>query len=119
MKMVNLLLNILINRPIKEFPITKKTEDKTGVLVVWERPIKDPTFGQYYASIDPVSEGKTTTSESLCSIYVMKAPVEVTKITGTETETYIEQDKIVAAWCGRFDDINKTHQRLELNYRMV
>ena len=101
-------------QPIKEFPITKKTEDKTGVLVVWERPIKDPTFGQYYASIDPVSEGKTTTSESLCSIYVMKAPVEVTKVTGIETETYIEPDKIVAAWCGRFDDINKTHQKLEL-----
>ena len=101
-------------RPIIEFPISKKTEDKTGVLVVWERPIKDPTFGQYYASIDPVSEGKTTTSESLCSIYVMKAPIEVTRISGTETETYVEQDKIVAAWCGRFDDINKTHQRLEL-----
>jgi hypothetical protein len=100
--------------PIKEFPITKKTEDKTGCLVVWERPVADPTFGQYYASIDPVSEGKTTTSESLCSIYVMKAPVEVTKVTGVETETYIEPDKIVAAWCGRFDDINKTHQRLEL-----
>ena len=101
-------------QPIKEFPITKKTEDKTGCLVVWERPVKDPTFGQYYASIDPVSEGKTTTSESLCSIYVMKAPVEVTKVTGVETETYIEPDKIVAAWCGRFDDLNKTHQRLEL-----
>lgn len=101
-------------RPIIEFPISKKTEDKTGVLVVWERPIADPTFGQYYASIDPVSEGKTTTSESLCSIYIMKAPVEVTKVTGAETETYIESDKIVAAWCGRFDDINKTHQRLEL-----
>jgi hypothetical protein len=38
----------------------------------------------------------------------------VTKVTGTETETYIEPDKIVAAWCGRFDDLNKTHQRLEL-----
>ena len=101
-------------QPIKEFPISKKTEDKTGVLVVWERPIKDPTFGQYYASIDPVSEGKTTTSESLCSIYIMKAPIEVTKVTMGETETYIEPDKIVAAWCGRFDDINKTHQRLEL-----
>ena len=101
-------------RPIMEFPVTKSTEDKTGVLVVWERPIADPAFGQYYASIDPVSEGKTTTSESLCSIYVMKAPIEVTKISGTETETYIEPDKIVAAWCGRFDDINKTHQKLEL-----
>jgi hypothetical protein len=101
-------------RPIMEFPVPKKMEDKTGVLVVWERPIKDPTFGQYYASIDPVSEGKTTTSESLCSIYIMKAPVEVTKVTGVDTETYIEPDKLVAAWCGRFDDINKTHQRLEL-----
>ena len=56
----------------------------------------------------------TTTSESLCSIYIMKAPVEVTKISGTETETFIEQDRLVAAWCGRYDDINKTHQQLEL-----
>ena len=101
-------------RPIIEFPITKNTEDKTGCLVVWERPIKDPSFGDYYASIDPVSEGKTTTSDSLCSIYIMKAPVQVTKVTGTETETYVEPDKIVAAWCGRYDDINKTHQQLEL-----
>lgn len=100
--------------PISEFPIGKKTEDKTGTLVVWERPVKDPGFGTYYASIDPVSEGKTTTSESLCSIYVMKTAVEVTKVNGTETENFIEQSKIVAAWCGRFDDIKKTHERLEL-----
>ncbi len=98
-------------RPIMEFPVNKKTEDKTGCLVVWERPIADPQFGQYYASIDPVGEGKTTTSESLCSIYIMKAPVQVARHTGTEIETYIEQDKIVAAWCGRYDDINQTHKR--------
>jgi hypothetical protein len=101
-------------RPIMDFPVPKKLEDKTGVLVVWERPIENPSFGTYYASIDPVSEGKTTTSDSLCSIYVMKAPVEITKIHAGETETYIEQDKIVAAWCGRFDDIKRTHQKLEL-----
>jgi hypothetical protein len=102
-------------RPIMEFPVRKKTEDKTGCLVVWERPIKNPEFAKtYYASIDPVSEGKTTTSESLCSIYIMKAPVEVTNVNGTETETYIEQDKIVACWCGRYDDINQTHKQLEL-----
>ena len=82
--------------------------------MVYERPVKDPEFGMYYASIDPVSEGKTTTSESLCSIYVYKTPVEVTKNDGEKVETFIEQDKIVAAWCGRFDDINKTHERLEL-----
>ena len=102
-------------QPIKQFPVNKKTEDKTGCLVVWERPNKEkPDFGSYYASIDPVAEGKTTTSDSLCSIYVMKNSVEVTKVTGTETETYVEQSKIVAAWCGRFDDIKQTHQRLEL-----
>ena len=98
--------------PISEFPVSKKREDKTGCIVVWERPEENPKFGRYYASIDPVSEGKTTTSDSLCSIYIMKAPVEVTKVSGVETETFIEQDKIVAAWCGRFDDINKTHERL-------
>jgi hypothetical protein len=101
-------------RPIMEFPINKKTEDKTGCVVVWERPVENPSFGTYYASIDPVSEGKTTTSESLCSIYIMKSPVEVTNIVKGETETYIEQGKIVAAWCGRYDDINKTHHQLEL-----
>jgi hypothetical protein len=94
--------------------LTTDENGKPTAKISSKRPIKDPAFGQYYASIDPVSEGKTTTSDSLCSIYVMKAPVEVTKVTGTETETYIEPDKIVAAWCGRFDDINKTHQRLEL-----
>lgn len=99
--------------PISEFPISVKTEDKTGVIVVYERPDKDAAWGTYYASIDPVSEGKTTTSESLCSIYVYKNPVEVTRHDGDKTETFIERDKIVACWTGRFDDINKTHERLE------
>ncbi len=98
--------------PILEFPITKNTEDKTGV--VYERPDANAAWGTYYASVDPVSEGKTTTSESLCSIYVYKNPVEVTRINADQTETFIEQDKIVASWCGRFDDINKTHERLEM-----
>jgi hypothetical protein len=101
--------------PITEFPITKKTEDKTGTIIIYERPDKGADWGTYYASIDPVSEGKTTTSESLCSIYIYKNPVEVTKVKadGT-TENFIERDKIVASWCGRFDDITKTHERLEL-----
>ena len=100
--------------PISEFPVNKKQEDKTGSIVIWERPAKNPGFGMYYASIDPVSEGKTTTSDSLCSIFVYKNPIEVTKQTSEGLEHYTERDKIVAAWCGRFDDINKTHERLEL-----
>ena len=99
--------------PINEFPVNKKREDKTASLVVWERPINDPPFGTYYASIDPVSEGKTTTSDSLCSIFVYKNPVEVTKETPEGLETFIEGDKIVASWCGRYDDINKTHEQLQ------
>ena len=98
--------------PINEFPITKNTTDKEGVIQVWERPMKDPEFGSYYASIDPVGEGKTTTSESLCSIYVMKMAVEITRITNEEVENFIERDKIVACWTGRFDDLRKTHDRL-------
>ena len=100
--------------PISEFPVNKKAQDKTGCLVVWERPIKNPEFGAYYASIDPVSEGKTTTSDSLCSIFVYKNSVEISRETGNGLETFIEPAKIVASWCGRYDDINKTHQQLEL-----
>ena len=99
--------------PIREFPISKKTEDKTGVLVVYERPAPNSDFATYYASVDPVGEGKTTTSESLCSIFVYKNPVEVTRETENGIESFIEQDKIVASWCGRYDDLNKTHQQLE------
>ncbi len=100
--------------PISQFPVDKKMADKRGCLVVWERPSKNPNWGAYYASIDPVSEGKTTTSDSLCSIFIYKNPVEITRETPEGVEHIIERDKIVAAWCGRYDDINKTHAQLLL-----
>jgi hypothetical protein len=101
--------------PIMEFPLSKKTEDKEGVICIYERPVKDPQFGMYYGSVDPVGEGKTTTSDSLCAIYIYKNPVEVIKDYGDgKIESTMERDKIVASWCGRFDDLNKTHERLEL-----
>ncbi len=57
--------------PISDFPVSKKAVDKTGSLVVWERPVADPAFGTYYASIDPISEGKTTTSDHyVVSLYI-------------------------------------------------
>ena len=101
--------------PIMEFPISPKTENKEGAIIIYEKPIENPKFGTYYASIDPVSEGKTTTSDSLCSIFVYKTSqeVQVHKKDGT-IEVRMERDKIVAAWCGRFDDLKKTHERLEL-----
>lgn len=100
--------------PISEFPVNKKMTDKSGCTVVWERPVKNPVWGAYYASIDPVSEGKTTTSDSLCSIFVMKNSVEITRKNPDGGETFVEKDKIVAAWSGRYDDINKTHNHLLL-----
>lgn len=100
--------------PISEFPISPKTTDKEGTIVVYERPVEDPTFGMYYASVDPVSEGKTTTSDSLCSIIVYKTSIEITKKKSDgSVESHVERDKVVAVWCGRFDDLNKTHERLE------
>ena len=102
--------------PITSFPVDKKMEDKTGSIVIWERPDEgEIPWGTYYGSIDPVSEGKTVTSDSLCSIYIYKNPIEVTRYNAEgEMENFVEGDKIVAAWCGRFDDINKTHERLQL-----
>ena len=100
--------------PIMQFPVDKKQEDKRGVLVVYERPVSNAPWGSYYASVDPVGEGKTTTSESLCSIHVYKNPVEVTKITDKGVENLAEGDRIVASWCGRYDDLTKTHEQLEL-----
>ena len=100
--------------PIMEFPIKKADTDKEGIVVVYEKPIENAEFGTYYASIDPVAEGKTTTSESLCSIFIYKNSTEVTRINGETVETSIKPGKIVASWCGRFDDLNKTHERLEL-----
>lgn len=101
--------------PIKKFPIDKTMEDKSGVICVYERPIPKSPWGTYYASIDPVGEGRTTTSDSLCSIYVYKNPTEVIKDEGNgKVNTHFERDAIVASWCGRFDDLQKTHERLEM-----
>jgi hypothetical protein len=100
--------------PITDFPVKKKTLNKESVVIIYERPDKNAEWGTYLASIDPVSEGKTVTSDSLCSIYVYKNPVQVTTMTAEGPTSHIEHDKIVAAWCGRFDDLNKTHQLLEM-----
>jgi hypothetical protein len=103
-----------IKAPIREWPVKKKLENKEGSIVVWERPDKDAPWGTYLGSIDPVAEGKTTTSDSLTSIYIYKKPTYVKRYTDNGVENFIEGDKIVATWCGRFDDINETHKRLRL-----
>lgn len=100
--------------PITEWPVRKTMDDKEGAIVIWERPDKGAPWLTYLASIDPVAEGKTITSESLCTIYIYKMPIQIQRHTENGVQNFIEGDKIVAAWCGRFDDINLTHKRLRL-----
>jgi len=101
--------------PITEFPVDKKRLDKSGVVVLYERPDPSARWATYIGSVDPVSEGKTTTSDSLCSIYIYKNAVEVTKVhEDGRIENFLEAEGVVASWCGRFDDINETHERLEM-----
>src|SRR5574343_595013 len=104
--------------PISEFPLSKSatSEQKEGVVVIYERPDKDLVpFNTYYASLDPLHTGKTTASRSLCSIFIYKNPVEVTREKDDGSfETYFEGDKLVAEWTGRLDDIEAVHERCEL-----
>lgn len=91
------------------FPTEKSLPDKRGCVIVHERPPDNPELNKYFASIDPVGEGKSTTSESLFCIQVWKMPVEKTIIENNKVDLVIEQGKMVASWTGRFDDINDTH----------
>jgi len=93
----------------------RSLEDKTSVVCIYERPIKaNADWGTYYMSVDPVKEGRSVSSESLCSTYVYKTDSELTKIEGNNVETFLERGKIVASWCGRYDDLKKTHELLEM-----
>lgn len=99
--------------PVRDFPIKSNTI-KEGVIVMWEPPEDNPSWGTYFAGIDPVIEGKSTTSESLFSIYIYKNLVEVTKEKGGQVTKELTGDKIVACWCGRYDDVNRTNEVAEM-----
>jgi len=127
-------------RPISEFPLPMKTVDKKSIVCIHEHPIKNAPHGTYVCAIDPVEVGKTTTSASLASIVMYKMDVEVineevfkkevspgkdgvelewgpiktkrpvTEKTEVKITTHVEGGKIVAYWCGRFDDPNETNE---------
>lgn len=101
--------------PISEFPIRMNAENKEGVIVMHERPVEGAKFGTYYASLDPISSGKTTSSNSLASIYIYKNATEVTIIKDDgKIEHRLEKGKLVCWWAGRFDNLRMTHQRIEM-----
>ena len=99
--------------PISEFPISKSMLDKRGCVIIYERPKPNPKPGQYFASIDPVRTGKTTSTDSLASIIVYKATHDIDyQLKNGSIEKRIEQGKVVAVWSGRYDDLNGTHEEL-------
>lgn len=104
-------------KPIDTFPVDPRMSNKEGVIVVHERPDPKASWGTYLASIDPVRDGKTTTSDSLISIYIAKMPQELTIVDGEERKVEITDMEIVAYWCGRYDDINDSHKLMELLIR--
>ena len=101
-----------------DYPVDKKLTDKRGCCVVHKRPEANPERGRYYASIDPVGEGKTTTSDSLFALTVYEMPVERTIHDENGVRIEVDGDKEVLSWVGRFDDINETHEWASLILEM-
>ncbi len=101
--------------PIMEFPIKSSMEDKRGVVCIYSRPEPNIPWGMYFASVDPVGEGKTSTSDSLFTLYIYKTITEVATIdSDNKVENRLDHDGIVASWTGRYDDINDTHELAEM-----
>lgn len=86
---------------INDYPIKAKT-DKRGCIVIEEPPMANPPFGLFYASVDPVKMIKTTTSDSLMSIYIYKAAHQI--------NGEFARDKAVAWYCGRHDNPVETYE---------
>lgn len=92
-----------------------RMEDKKGCIVIHQHPGDNPEWGVYFWSADPVETGDTKTSESLASIYIYMNHIEVTRIDAEgNSTTFIEGDKLVAEWVGRYDDVNETNEQMSL-----
>lgn len=122
------IVRVLLPKGLCPFRLSRKKEKYTTskvfsryiIDIQYERDdeavcISVDSSDNLYITEHAIVTHNTTTSESLCSIYVYKNPREVQKDDGSGVlETYIDPDKIVAWWCGRHDDIKKTHKMLEL-----
>jgi hypothetical protein len=121
------IVRVLLPEGLCPFKLTRKKE-KYKPSKVFSRYITDIQYEKdseavcisvdapdnLYVTDHAIVTHNTTTSDSLCSIYIYKNSKEVTRIQAETSETSIEHGKIVASWCGRFDDLNRTHERLEL-----
>lgn len=86
-----------------EYPVKPEQLDKRGCVIIFEEPEDDVTPGTYFAGVDSVEVGPTTTSDSIMTVHIYKRGCKIisTNNLGEQTTSY-ERGKIVAAYAGRF-----------------
>lgn len=91
------------NRQIMDFPV-KADSNKEGATIIYDFPEDNSPWGLYFAGVDPVRDLKTEYSVSLAACYIIKRSVE--------KNGFIEPEKVVAQYVGRFDDPELTHETM-------
>jgi len=89
------------HKPILEYPLPNNS-DKRGAVVIYEFPPEAPPTGMFFAGIDPIKMIKTSTSESLFSIYIHKSDHQVNSEFVSNTP--------VAWYTGRWDNAEVTFE---------
>ncbi len=88
-------------KPIQHFPM-KSSDNKEGVVTIFEFPVSDAPFGLYVAGTDPYKQSHAKYSDSVGATYIYK---RIHAITG---EGF--QDIVVASYIGRPKDISKWYE---------
>ena len=105
--------------PEIEYPVKPEWTDKRGVVTLYELPKKNAPFWTYFAGVDPVEVGNTTTSKSVFSISIWERAYEEEYLDEDGTiQTRITGDKMVANWRGRFDSTEKTNEYAQMLIQM-
>jgi len=93
---------------IVKFPLSEK-DDKRGCIVIKEFPESNPERFTYFAGVDDIMTGKSTTSESLFTVVIFKNIKEVKYKDGDVIKTRVEGNEPVAWYTGRTGDLRETH----------
>lgn len=91
------------SKQIMDFPV-KADSNKEGAIVIYDFPEDNAPWGLYFAGVDPVRDIKTEYSISLAACYIIKRSVE--------KAGFIEPEKVVACYVGRYDDSELTHENM-------
>lgn len=95
---------------IIKFPLGDK-DDKRGCIVIRTDELNpnNPERFQYFAGVDDIATGKSTTSESLFTVVIFKNLKETRYKDGEEIKTKVEGNYPVAWYTGRTGDLRETH----------